>query len=100
MPVGHGWKVLEPPTPYDVADGPHHVDPPRGPIPGRVIKPSDYERELARTDKSPDVPENPWFNGTFSFPFSERNRGPLVWQTCGLCFFGVILKLMQSFTPG
>jgi hypothetical protein len=99
LPIGHGWKVHEPPTSYDIADGPHHVDPPRGPIPDRVIKPSEYEKELARTDKSPDVPEHPWLNGTFSFPFPARNRGPLVWLTFGLCVFGVILKLMQSFTP-
>lgn len=98
-PAGHGWKVHDPPTSYDIADGPHHVDPPRGPIPGRIIKPSEYEKELARTDKSPDVPENPWFNGTFLFPFPPKNRGPLVWLTFGFSAFGGILKLMQSFTP-
>lgn len=99
LPPGHGWKVHDPPTPYEIADGPRHIDPPRGPIPDRVIKPSEYEKELARTDKSPDVPENPWTNGTFAFPFQARNRGPLVFLTLGVSAFGLILKLMLSFTP-
>jgi hypothetical protein len=99
LPPGHGWIVADPPEPYAVADGPHTVDPPRGPMPEQIVKPSEYEQRLARTDKSPGLPEHPWSDGTFAFPFYAANRGPLVWLTLGLSAFGMFFMLMMSFKP-
>jgi hypothetical protein len=98
-PPGHGWIVHDPPTPYDIADGPAAVAPPRPPLPDGVIKPSEYELQLARQDKSPDVPQHPWSDGTFAFPFYAANRGPLVWLTLGLSAFGLFFNLMLTVKP-
>jgi hypothetical protein len=98
-PAGHGWRVIDPPEPYVIADGPAHIDPPRPALPERISKPSEFEMQLARTDKSPTTPEQPFTRGTFDFPFWSANRGPLVGLTFGLCVFGVCLKFMIMLLP-
>jgi hypothetical protein len=98
-PPGHGWIVHDPPEPYEMADGHHSVDPPRGPIPEHITKPSEYELRLARTDKSPELMAHPWTDGTFAFPFYSANRGPLVWLTLGFAIFGLFFTFMLSFMP-
>jgi hypothetical protein len=98
-PPGHGWIVHDPPEPYEMADGHHSVDPPRGPIPEHITKPSEYELRLARTDKSPELMAHPWTDRTFAFPFHAANRGPLVWLTLGFAAFGLFFTFMVSFKP-
>jgi hypothetical protein len=99
-PAGHGWRVIDPPEPYVIADGSAHIDPPRPPLPERITKPSELEMQLARRDKSPTPPKQPFTSGTFDFPFWAANRGPLVWLTCGFCVFGICLKLLIIMRPG
>jgi hypothetical protein len=98
-PPGHGWIVHDPPEPYEMADGHHSIDPPRGPMPEHITKPSEYELRLARTDKSPDLMAHPWTDRTFAFPFYSANRGPLVWLTLGFAIFGMFFTFMLSFMP-
>jgi len=64
-----------------------------------VVKPTDYELQLARKDKSPVEPESPWFSGTFSFPFRPANRRVLVGLTIGLAALGMCIRLMLPFAP-
>lgn len=100
-PPGHGWVVRDPPAPYAIADGPAHIAPPRGPMPDRVVKPSEYELKLARSveDKLPEFPEHPWFAGTWSFPFRRANVSILLTLALGYFVFGGLLTMMASFRP-
>ncbi len=97
------WRPVDPddePTAYDLADGPPAQAPPRGPLPERIVNPSEYELALARGGRQPRPVSQPWTSGVWSFPFYAAVRGPLVWLTFGFSATGIFVRLMASFYPG
>lgn len=100
-PASHGWTAHESPDPYAIADGPAHIAPPRGPMPERTVKPSEYELKLARSieDKLPETPEHPWVSGTWSFPFRRDSISIMLVLAFGYFVFGGLLTLMATFRP-
>lgn len=100
-PESRGWVVRDPPDPYSIADGPAHIAPPRGPMPERMIQPSEYELKLARSieDKMPELPAHPWLAGTWSFPFRRNNVAVMLTLAFGYFVFGFMLTMMATFRP-
>jgi hypothetical protein len=85
---------------YDLADGPATVATSRGPLPAKLLNPSEYELDLAGRGRATRPPKHPWSEGVWLFPFWAANRGPLVWMALGFTMMGTFFRLMLSFVPG
>jgi hypothetical protein len=85
---------------YELADGPARLAPPRGPVPERLLKPSEYELALAGRGRTPTPPEDPWTSGVWLFPLAAAHRGPWGTVALGFALTGFLVRMMVSFTPG
>lgn len=101
LPPHKQQYVIDPPTPYEIADGPAHIAPDRGPLPERYVNPSDYERHLARSlsQKTPELPAHPWMSGTWSFPFRNSNYAVLASLIFAFTAFGCLIKMVEMLLP-
>jgi hypothetical protein len=85
-------------VPYEMSEAtPESLRPGGGVLPKRLLEPSEYEMELAQIGKKrPGEPDQPWLNGTWTFPLYTTCWGAWAWLTLGVTVVGAILRLMMG----